>query len=126
DRTISIGPNTPGLIFIAITPCRIMDTRSVGGSGKTGVFGPPGLVAGQARVIPIPLSNCGVPAAAAYSLNFVSVTPLGQAVAWVTAWPDDGPWSGTAILNAMQGGFVDNAAIVTAGADGGIQVFATN
>jgi len=103
-----------------------MDTRSVGGSGKTGVFGPPGLVAGQARVVPIPLSNCGVPAAAAYSLNFVSATPLGQAVAWVAAWSDDAAWSGTAILNALQGGFVDNSAIVAAGADGGIQVLATN
>ena len=90
-----------------------MDTRSEGGSGKTGVFGPPGLVAGQARVIPVPLSNCGVPAAAAYSLNFVSVTPLGQAVAWVAAWPDDAAWSGTVVLDAMRG-FVDNSAIVAA------------
>src|SRR6185503_7011887 len=78
-----------GLVYVAITPCRVMDTRGVGGSGNTGAFGPPSLLAGQARLIPIPSSNCGVPAAAAYSLNFVSVTPLGQPVAWIAAWQDD-------------------------------------
>src|SRR5579862_8217292 len=118
--------NTTGLVFIAITPCRIMDTRAHGGSGKTGKFGTPSLVAGQARIVPVPSSNCGVPVAAAYSVNFVSVTPLGQAVAWVAAWQDDTAWPGTVVLNAMQGGFVDNSAIVAAGADGGIQVLATN
>ena len=80
-----------------------MDTRSQGGSGKTGAFGPPSLVAGQTRLVPIPSSNCGVPAAAAYSLNFVSVTPLGQPVAWIAAWQDDVAYSGTGILNALQG-----------------------
>jgi hypothetical protein len=117
---------TNGLVYIAITPCRVMDTRTQGGSGKTGVFGPPSLVAGQARVIPIPSSNCGVPAAAAYSLNFVSVTPLGQPVAWVAAWQDNTAFPGTVVLNALQGGVVDNSAVVPAGADGGIQVQATN
>jgi hypothetical protein len=72
------GKGNPGLLFIAITPCRVMDTRGQDGSGKTGAFGPPSLVANQARVVPVPSSNCGVPAAAAYSMNFVSVTPLGQ------------------------------------------------
>ena len=118
--------NTTGLVFIAITPCRIMDTRAHGGSGKTGKFGTPSLVAGQARIVPVPSSNCGVPVAAAYSVNFVSVTPLGQAVAWVAAWQDDTAWPGTVVLNAVQGGMVDNSAIVSAGADGGIQVLATN
>ena len=44
-----------GLIFIAITPCRVMDTRGAGGSGKTGAFGAPSLVAGQPRVVPVPV-----------------------------------------------------------------------
>ena len=92
----------------------------------TGAFGPPSLVAGQARVVPIPSSNCGVPAAAAYSLNFVSITPVGQPVAWVAAWQDDMAFPGTVVLNALQGGVVDNSAIVAAGADGGIQVICTN
>ena len=117
---------TSGLVFIAITPCRVMDTRGQGGSGKTGPFGPPSLLAGKARVVPVPSSNCGVPVAAAYSMNFVSVTPLGQPVGWIAAWQDDMVWSGTVVLNATQGGIVNNAAIVPAGGDGGIQVVATD
>jgi hypothetical protein len=118
--------STSGLVFIAITPCRIMDTRGQGGSGNTGLFGPPSLVASQARIVPVPKSNCGVPAAVAYSMNIISVTPLGQAVGFIAAWQDDQPWSGTVILNAVQGGVVDNSAIVQAGVDGGIQVRSTD
>src|SRR5688572_11693799 len=87
--------STSGLVFIAITPCRVMDTRGQGGSGKTGPFGPPSLLAGQARVVPVPSSNCGVPVAAAYSMNLVSVSPVGQAVGWTAAWQDDRSWPGT-------------------------------
>jgi len=115
-----------GLVFIAITPCRVMDTRGTGGSGKTGAFGAPSLVAGQARVVPVPSSNCGVPAAVAYSMNFVSITPSGQPVGWIAAWQDDATWTGTVVLNAYLGGVVDNMAIVPAGADGGIQVLSTD
>src|SRR5579859_5573291 len=118
--------STVRLQFVPITPCRVMDTRGPGGSGKTGSFGPPALIAGQARGVPVPLSNCGVPAAAAYSLNVVSITLPGQAVGWVAAWQDDVAWPGTVVLNAMQGGIVDNSAIVSAGADGGIQVLAAD
>lgn len=125
QKTAAAG-STSGLVFIAIKPCRVMDTRGEGGSGKTGRFGPPSLVGNQARVIPVPLSNCAVPAAAAYSMNFISVTPLGHAVGWVAAWQDDTAWPGTVVLNALQGGIVDNSAIVPAGADGGIQVLATD
>jgi hypothetical protein len=124
-RSVAAG-STSGLVFIAITPCRVMDTRGQGGSGKTGPFGPPSLFGAQARVVPVPSSNCGVPAAVAYSMNFVSVTPLGQAVGWVAAWDDDRSWPGTVVLNALQGGIVGNSAIVPAGADGGIQVLATD
>ena len=126
DPSAAVANSAAGLVFIAITPCRVMDTRTAGGSGKTGVFGPPSLVGGQARLVPIPSSNCGVPVAAAYSLNFVSVTPPGQAVAWIAAWQDDTAWPGTVVLNALQGGTIADSAIVSAGADGGIQVLPTN
>src|SRR4029079_11309949 len=87
---------------------------------------PPSLAAGQARVVPVSSSNCGVPVAAAYSMNFVSVTPLGQPVGWIAAWQSDMSWPGTVVLNALQGGVVDNSAMVPAGADGAIQVLATD
>ena len=125
-RSATASVSTSGLVFIAITPCRVVDTRAQGGSGKTGAFGPPSLVADQARVIPVPSSNCGVPVAAAYSMNFVSITPLAQAVGWIAAWQVGKAWPGTVVLNALQGGIVDNSAIVQAGVDGGIQVLATD
>jgi hypothetical protein len=126
SATNTPAANTAGLVFIAITPCRVMDTRGTTGSGKTGAFGPPSLVAQQMRIVPVPTSNCGVPAAAAYSMNFVSISPPGQAVGWVAAWQDDTAWPGTVVLNALQGGVIDNSATVLAGTDGGIQVMATN
>ncbi len=126
DQSSGNSVNDSQLVYIAITPCRVLDTRAGGGSGKTGPFGPPSLIANQARAVPVPSSNCGVPVSAAYSLNFVSITPQGQTVGWVAAWQDDKSWPGTVILNAPQGGIVDNSAIVPAGVDGGIQVLATD
>ena len=113
-----------GLVFIAMAPCRLMDTRA--GSANTGAFGPPSLLGGQARMLPVAQSPCGVSGAAAYSLNFVSISPAGQSVGYVAAWADNIPWPGTVILNAVQGGIVDNSAIVVAGPDGGIFILATN
>jgi hypothetical protein len=116
--TTTVAPQTS--IFIAVTPCRLMDTRA--GSGKTGSFGGPSLVSGQARKLLIQNSDCGIPGAAAYSLNFAVVAPSGAGVGYVAAWPDDQQWPGTVVVNADQGGVVDNSAIIAAGADGGIQV----
>ena len=79
-----------GLIFVAITPCRVADTRYPGGA-----FGTPSLVANAPRISLAPASNCGVPVAAAYSMNFVSITPAGQPVGFVAACQDDRPWPGT-------------------------------
>jgi hypothetical protein len=43
-QDVPAAGSTPGLVYIAITPCRVMDTRVEDGSGKTGAFGPPTLV----------------------------------------------------------------------------------
>ncbi len=115
----------PGLIFVTTTPCRLVDTRA--DSGLTSAFGPPSLTALVARKIVVPLSKCGLPVAAAYSLNIVSVTPPGVSVGWVAAWSGDvSTWPGTVVLNAVQGGVVNAPAVVAAGADGGIQVLASS
>jgi hypothetical protein len=126
DQSAAATGSTAGLVFISIAPCRVMDTRAQGGSGMTGQFGPPSLEANQPRIVPVPSSNCGVPVAAAYSLNFVSITPAGQPVGYLSAWPDDESWPGTVVLNAPLGGIIDNAATIPAGADGGIQVMAVD
>src|SRR5215467_122683 len=116
-----------GLVFIAISPCRIADTRPQPfGSNKTGVFGPPALVGGQTRIFPIPQSNCGIPSSAAYSLNFTSITPLGQPVGFISTFPtgvQPFPFPGTVVLNAPTGGMINNAVEAAAGPDGGIQVY---
>jgi hypothetical protein len=114
-----------GLIFIATPPCRMVDTRAE--YGITGAFGPPALKAMVARKFVVPNSSCGLPAAAAYSLNVVSVTEPGVAVGWVDAWSGDiANWPGTVVLNAVQGGLVNASAIVAAGTNGAIQVLASN
>jgi hypothetical protein len=66
---------TPPLTFVGITPCRIIDTRT--GSGFSGFFGPPALVANADRSFQITgtttgtPTQCGIPdAAAAISVNF--------------------------------------------------------
>src|SRR5262245_60854941 len=67
----SITPDaqTPAnsLVFVGMTPCRVVDTRVT--SGYTGAFGPPSLVAGGTRTFPIPSSAvCSIPSIAqAYS-----------------------------------------------------------
>jgi hypothetical protein len=117
------------LVFVAIPPCRLLDTRAA--SGMPGAFGPPSLVGdlsqtgATARTIPVPASTCGVPVAAAYSLYLVIVPPPGAVVGFLSAWPDDQPWAGTATMNDPTGGIVGNSAIIPGGSDGGIKVFAT-
>lgn len=118
---LAAGATAP-LEFVAITPCRVVDTRV--GQGFTGAFGPPALLANTPRNIPIPSSACAVPASAAYSLNF-TVVPPGPLI-FLSAWPNDVPFPNTSVLNAPNGGIVANGAVVPSGADGGIQVRASN
>lgn len=113
-----------GSVFVPIIPCRLVDTRLT--TGMTAGFGAPSLVANKARTLLVPSSSCAIPKALAYSANFVVVVPTGKAVGWLAAWPDDKTWPGTVVLNAVQGGVIGNSAIVAAGADGGIQVMATD
>ena len=117
---------TGSLVFVAMTPCRVVDTRP--GRGFAGAFGPPSLAGGATRNFPI-LSNptCSIPpTAAAYSFN-VAVAPPGP-LGYLTIWPgpisDPLPLAST--LNDLTGTVVANAAIVQAGPDGSVNVFASN
>jgi hypothetical protein len=69
-RTDAVSVSSAPLPFIALTPCRVADTR---GNGFTGAYGPPSLAANATRSITI-AGQCGVPAtAAAVSFNFAAL-----------------------------------------------------
>ena len=79
------GPMT----FIAMTPCRVMDTRV--GQGFTGAFGPPSLTPYIGRQVPMPTSTtCSIPSnAGAYSLNITAVPP--GPLSFLSVWPAGQP-----------------------------------
>jgi len=113
------------LYFYSLTPCRIADTRSNSGSGLTGAFGPPSLTAGATREFPLRSSSCGIPASAkAYSLNIGVVTP--GPLQYLTVWPAGRSMPTVGTLSAPGVGIVSDAAIVPAGANGGINIFVSD
>jgi hypothetical protein len=107
------------LAFYPVTPCRIADTRTA-----PGALGGPSMTAAQSRTFPV-LSACNIPATAqAYSLNF-AVVPSGP-LGFLAAWPTGQPQPLVSTLNALTGTVVANAAIVPAGTNGSINLFATD
>ena len=112
-----------GLSFYPLTPCRVADTRT--NSGFTGAFGAPALVGGAVRDFPMLSSACGIPSAAqAYSLNMTVVDPASAM--YLTAWQTGQSMPVAATVNAPSGGVVGSGAIVPAGTDGSISVYADN
>src|ERR1700686_4000800 len=107
--------------FVAITPCRLVDTR-----GAAGAWGGPQFSSGETRAYPIPIHpTCiGIPAnATAYSLNF-SVTQTA-AGAYLTAWPYGATQPTVASLTWFGANqTLSSASIVPAGTSGAISVFA--
>jgi hypothetical protein len=107
------------LPFVAITPCRVMDTR---GGGQTGAFGPPTFAANEARNVPIPSHPVctGIPSSAgAYSLN-ITVTNTGASpFGFIKAWPQGATEPNVSTLNwSSAGQTVANAAVVPASFSG--------
>jgi hypothetical protein len=106
--------------FVPVTPCRIVDTRN-----PDGPFGGPAVAGGTSRDFAIPNSACGIPSTAAgYSMN-VAVVPRG-ALGYLTLWPSGQSQPLVATLNSIDGRVKSNAAIVPAGANGAVSVFATD
>jgi hypothetical protein len=110
------------LVFVATTPCRVVDTRA--SQGFPGAFGAPSLAGGASRTVPMQTSpTCAIPGAAqAYSLN-ITVVPPGP-LGFLTAYPTGQPLPLAATVNSPQGFIVGNAAIVPAGLNGSIDVYA--
>ncbi len=108
------------LAFYPVAPCRVADTRNA-----ISVFGGPEMAAATTRSFPIPANACGIPAAAsAYSVN-VTVVPDGR-LSYLSAWPFGSAPPNVSTLNSWDGSVVANAAIVPAGAGGGVSVYATD
>lgn len=110
--------------FVAIAPCRLVDTRNANGA-----FGGPMFAAGETRHYIVPNGGsptaCGVPLGSAYSLNFtvVDFTTRGN----LRAFPTGTALPNVSTLNfgATVGYPVANAAIVPADATGSIDVYVT-
>ena len=119
----AVGAITGALSFIAVTPCRLVDTRS--GQGFSGAFGPPALAALTPRDIPVPSGSCGIPSSAlGYSLN-VGILPTAP-VSFVSLFPTGQSFPGVATLGSPTGSSVSDAAIVPAGTSGSIRVLSSN
>jgi hypothetical protein len=114
-------PEGEGYEFFAALPCRVLDTRIE--QGHHGDYGPPTLATNSARVFGIPVSGCGIPAAAtAYSLNFTALPMIGY-LQYLNAWPAGDTWPLVSTLNSWNGTVVANAAIVPAGASKKTAIF---
>ncbi len=123
DNTVTViggAPSSTPLQFVSIVPCRVVDTRDANGP-----FGGPSLSGGTSRSFPIPQGACDIPdSAAAYSLN-VTVVPHGQ-LGYLTIWPTGEDQPVVSTMNSLDGRIKANAAIVPAGYQGGVTVYATN
>ncbi|BDC52118.1 hypothetical protein F183_A44330 [Bryobacterales bacterium F-183] len=109
-----------GLAFYPLAPCRVADTRNA-----VGPLGGLALASQETRSFPVRSSACGVPAnAQAYSLN-ATVVPRGP-FGFLTVWPSGQSQPVVSTLNALTGTVTANAAIVRAGTNGDISVFATD
>ena len=138
DPVFPHATSNTALIFVAVSPCRMVDTRgaSAGFIGSTPFNGPlhPGRgtatfpVQSASETATTAPSPCGaIPSIAqAYSLNLTIVPhPLGTPVNYVTMWPAGVTIPQVSTLNDQPGTVAANAAIVPAGSpNGGINVFA--
>src|SRR5271157_2495816 len=119
DGTVSVIAGDTALQFVAVPPCRLVDTRlQNGGSGP--------IQGGTSRSFTPPqLGGCNIPTtAAAYSLNVTAVPegPLG----YLTVWPAGQQQPLVSTLNSVDGRVKANAAIVPAGTNGAVSVYVSN
>ncbi len=115
-------PNTGPFGFVPVTPCRLVDTRD---PDRTGAFGPPSMLSGSLRTIPLSAGGCHIPATArAYSLNF-TIVPQGP-FGFLSVWPTGTARPTVSTLNSSTGATVANAAIVAAGTNGAISVYTSD
>jgi hypothetical protein len=127
DNTVSVIAGAPAapVQFVAVTPCRLVDTRPQYGGG--------GPIPGQTfQTFNLPqLAESGtfcpgfsLASAATYSLN-VTVVPPGP-LGYLTIWPAGEIQPLVSTLDSLDGRVKANAAIVPAGVSGAVSVFVSD
>jgi hypothetical protein len=114
ELTLPGGVSTDTLIFVAMTPCRLADTRS--SSGYPGLGGYGAVLPTVPRKLPVTTvtPTCGIPSSAqAYSFN-VTIVNTSSDSGFLTVYP--GPVQPTAAVIVWQTTipYLSNAAIVAA------------
>jgi YVTN family beta-propeller protein len=122
DATVSIIAGDTALQFVAVTPCRLLDTRPQYGGG-----GP--VQGGSVQTFNLPqfaqAKGCAdLSSAAAYSLNVAVVPQL--TLGYLTLWPTPEQRPLVATLNSLDGRIKANAAVVPAGVQGSVNVYVTD
>lgn len=115
------GPAPAAVQYSPLAPCRLVDTRQTGGA----------ITGGTSRTFVLPQLDpngpCGTniaPTATAYSLN-VAIVPHG-ALNYLTVWPAGRPQPFVSTLNSSDGRTKSVGAIVSAGGNRAISVYASN
>ena len=123
DGYFLAAPDPSAYAFFPLTPCRVADTRTT-----KGPLGGPYLYGGQQRDFSVlAATSCGIPnSAIAYSLNFAAIPRWGAPLGYLTVWLMGQSQPLVSTLNALTGTVTANAAIVPAGQDGEISLYASN
>jgi hypothetical protein len=106
-------------IFIAMTPCRVADTRNAAGT-----YGGPILTAGTARTWDIDASPCtGIPTGgvAAFALNLTVVAPVASG--YIAVYPAGSAMPGSATISWESAGTIRSNDAIIPGNSSGITVF---
>jgi hypothetical protein len=131
--------STSALTFVAITPCRLVDTRgAAAGFNGLSPFSGPSLTPSSTVTFPVQSAAeatadttptpCGtIPSIAqAYSFNITVVPKTAGGIAFVTVWPAGSAQPAVSTLNDGSGAVLANAAIVPAGTpSGGVNVISS-
>jgi hypothetical protein len=107
-------PATGGLSLYALTPCRVLDTR-------TAPVKPP---TASSFDVGVALSGCGAPTSAQSFVLNATVVPPGP-FGFLTLWPQGTTQPLVSTLNAIDGAITSNMAIVPA-TNGAISAFGSN
>jgi hypothetical protein len=109
-------------VFVPITPCRLLDTRSAARVGPRGV---PILAEEEFRAqVWGPNGECNIPAGArAIVMNVTAVGPTSAG--FLTVWPSDVGKPNASNLNFPAGVVIPNQVTTKIGGDGGVKFYTT-